>query len=409
MFGEGRRQVFALEVEAGAEGVFVATRRCDVALGADHGAQRPALRGGRQAGDLPANALQRQLGGGREVADVGGGGEDREWRAGQAFVAGVGAPVVALAAQAYCPAAQQGDPGGGGQGLAQRGRMDPAGFGIEQAAGGQGDAGEALGLLALQAVQQVGGEGCGQLRLALRFLGVEGQLQYAAGVPVVAAPQAFEQPAGMAEAAEHQARQRRAVGREFQVEHALGVARGFPGEAGMAFDQGHLPAARGEAGGAGAAGQAAADHQCRAAPGVGRGACVPGLAGVRRRPLVGAAEHLALLSVARYPLHGETGLDQPAANETGAGESAQGRLRRRQSRQFGEQYGRPHVRVLRRGEAIEEPGVDPRVELRQALQGIAQQQGQADPSARERQALEARVHGKVLAQQGLAPGRQFRP
>ncbi|MEC5437327.1 hypothetical protein P9961_032485, partial [Pseudomonas aeruginosa] len=69
--------------------------------------------------------------GGREVADVGGGGEDREWRAGQAFVAGVGAPVVALAAQAYCPAAQQGDPGGGGQGLAQRGRMDPAGFGIE--------------------------------------------------------------------------------------------------------------------------------------------------------------------------------------------------------------------------------------------------------------------------------------
>lgn len=71
--------------------------------------------------------------------------------------------------------------------------MDPAGFGIEQAAGGQGDAGEALGLLALQAVQQVGGEGCGQLRLALRFLGVEGQLQYAAGVPVVAAPQAFEQ------------------------------------------------------------------------------------------------------------------------------------------------------------------------------------------------------------------------
>ncbi|SQK87259.1 Uncharacterised protein [Pseudomonas aeruginosa] len=60
--------------------------------------------------------------------------------------------------------------------------MDPAGFGIEQAAGGQGDAGEALGLLAVQAVQQVGGEGCGQLRLALRFLGVEGQLQYAAGV-----------------------------------------------------------------------------------------------------------------------------------------------------------------------------------------------------------------------------------
>ncbi len=48
--------------------------------------------------------------------------------------------------------------------------MDPAGFGIEQAAGGQGDAGEALGLLAVQAVQQVGGEGCGQLRLALRFL-----------------------------------------------------------------------------------------------------------------------------------------------------------------------------------------------------------------------------------------------
>ncbi|MGV8597216.1 hypothetical protein ACV35V_32920, partial [Pseudomonas aeruginosa] len=69
--------------------------------------------------------FKRQRGRGREVADVGGGGEDREWRAGQAFVAGVGAPVVALAAQAYCPAAQQGDPGGGGLFYPEAGWVHP--------------------------------------------------------------------------------------------------------------------------------------------------------------------------------------------------------------------------------------------------------------------------------------------
>jgi hypothetical protein len=40
----------------------------------------------------------------------------------------------------------------------------------------------------------------------------------------------------------------------------------------------------------------------------------------------------------------------------------------RQACQFGEQFGGPHVGVFRRGEAVEKPGVDLRVELRQLLQ-----------------------------------------
>lgn len=52
--------------------------------------------------------------------------------------------------------------------------MDPADSGIEQAADGQEDAGEALGLPVVQVVQQVGGGDYSQLRLALRLLGVEG-------------------------------------------------------------------------------------------------------------------------------------------------------------------------------------------------------------------------------------------
>jgi hypothetical protein len=61
--------------------------------------------------------------------------------------------------------------------------MHPATFGVEQAASGQGDAGDGFGLVAVQQVQQAAVERRGQFGLALGFLGVEGQLQHAAGVP----------------------------------------------------------------------------------------------------------------------------------------------------------------------------------------------------------------------------------
>ncbi|MNE42734.1 hypothetical protein D3C80_1368810 [compost metagenome] len=47
--------------------------------------------------------------------------------------------------------------------------------------------------------------------------------------------------------------------------------------------------------------------------------------------------------------------------------------------------------------------------MRQQLQGVADQQGQDDPSAGERQALKTRMDGDVLAQQLVGEGRQLRP
>ena len=121
--------------------------------------------------------------------------------------------------------------------------------------------GARLGLGLVQRMQQAWGKRPGQLGLALGFLGVERQLQHAATVPVDAPLQVFEQAPGVAEPAQNQLRKGRAVGRQLEVQHPLRVARGFLGQAGMAFQQADVPAACGEAGRRGAAGQAAADHQ----------------------------------------------------------------------------------------------------------------------------------------------------
>ncbi len=69
----------------------------------------------------------------------------------------------------------------------------------------------------------------------------------------------------------------------------------------------------------------------------------------------------------------------------------------------------PHVRVLGGGEAVEEPHIDLRIELRQLFQHIAYQQGQGDPAIGEGELLKARVHRHVLLQQRPRIGGQFRP
>ncbi|CRM02384.1 hypothetical protein [Pseudomonas sp. 31 R 17] len=92
------------------------------------------------------------------------------------------------------------------------------------------------------------------------------------------------------------------------------------------------------------------------------------------------------------------GIDQPAY-PTGAGEGADGRARCGQAREFGEQLGGPHVRVFRRGKAVEKPRIYLRVQLRQLLQGVADQQGQGDATGVQHQALKALMDSDVLGQQ----------
>ncbi|EXF44465.1 hypothetical protein BAY1663_03148 [Pseudomonas sp. BAY1663] len=336
--------------------------------------------------------------------------QDHHRRLGQQSLAGHGLPVVAVAAQFEgFMVLQQFDARPLQQPATERRRMCPAGFGIEQAALGQGDARQGFGLLPRQWMHQGGREGIGQFGLALPLLVVVGDLQHAAGLPVAALLQMLEQAPGMAETADDQPRQRRAVGRELEIEHALRVARTLLGRFGLAFEQGDLPAPCGQGGRRGTAGEAGTDHQRAACRGHEGRAGVPGLDLVAGLANEAAAEDFPLVAEARYPLHVEAGLGQPAAHEAGAGEGAQGCARRREPRQFGEQRRLPHVRVLRRGEAVEEPGIDGRIEARQGVQHVADQQRQHHPAVGEKQALKARVQRDVLLQQLFGQGLQFRP
>ncbi|MNX91284.1 hypothetical protein D3C86_1233580 [compost metagenome] len=70
----------------------------------------------------------------------------------------------------------------------------------------QGDAGLCLRPRLIEQVRQVWRKGGGQLRLTLGFLGIEGQLQDPAIVPVDATLQLFQQTSGVAETADDQLR-----------------------------------------------------------------------------------------------------------------------------------------------------------------------------------------------------------
>ena len=81
-FGGGA-QVFVMEVEAGAQGMFPQSTGGNIAFGTDHCFQHGAVWCLRQLGDLPANALERQAAAGREAFDLGCTRQDHHRRAGQ--------------------------------------------------------------------------------------------------------------------------------------------------------------------------------------------------------------------------------------------------------------------------------------------------------------------------------------
>ena len=112
---------------------------------------------------------------------------------------------------------------------------------------------------------------------------------------------------------------------------------------------------------------------------------------------------------ARRALHLEPGGIEQAPYPTGAGEGADGRAGRRQTCQFGKQFGRPHVGVSCRSEAVEEPRIDLGIELRQLLKGIADQQCQCDATIGQCDALEALMNGHVMLQQLIGQRLEFRP
>ena len=259
----GGGQVFVIKVKAGAQRVLTEAARSHIALGTHYGFQYGAGRGFYQLSDLPANPFEWQAAAGREALDLGSASQNDNRSAGQYLVVVARLPLVIDFVQLQNVMVGQ-HPNLGVQGLvvAKRWRVNPAAFGVEQAAVGQFDPGQGLCPGLVKQMHQRRGKGCGQLGLSCGFLGVESQLQDPAIIPVAPALQVFQQTTGVAKAADDHLRQSRTVCRELEVQNALRVARRFLGQSFVALQQYHRPAAAGQAIGAGATRQAATDDQC---------------------------------------------------------------------------------------------------------------------------------------------------
>ncbi len=292
---------------------------------------------------------------------------------------------------------------------AQRRWMDPAAFWKEQAACGQADPCTGAGDVAVQRLQQITGKVRRQLGLALGILGGQRQLQYPTGRPGRSRRKGLQLTQGQAEPVQDQPAERGVMGRQLEVEHALGIAGGLLCGCPVALDDPDLPAAAGKAGRGSASGESRAYHDCRSRTLGLRRTSIPGNARADGRTLQRAGQHLPLVAETRHLGHGEARFVEASADETGAGEGGQGGAGTGQARQLGEQRRCPHFGIFRWSEAIQEPGVTTGIQFGQALQYIADQQGEGDTAVAQNQSLKAWVDGLVLLLQRCAVGRQFRP
>ena len=88
------------------------------------------------------------------------------------------------------------------------------------------------------------------------------------------------------------------------------------------------------------------------------------------------AEHFPLAAKARALDDFETDLLQATPNHSGCGEGRKGAARPAKACNFTEQLFIPELRVACRGETVQKPGIDSRIESGQRLQCISQQQRQ---------------------------------
>ena len=162
------------------------------------------------------------------------------------------------------------------------------------------------------------------------------------------------------------AREQAVVGRDDGVEDGGGVAGGFGGRLAVPLDQRDLPAARRQALANGRAGDARADDDG------GTGLLFSGglFAGVSR------AVHAAFPSFVRTLCVSRRRNPLPrSASRTGAAtlQVASGGAGRGEAAEVAQQRRRPHRRVLRRREAVEEDRVRRELQLRQALRDVAEE------------------------------------
>ncbi len=183
-FGGGA-QVFIMKVETGPQGVFAEPAGSHITFGANHGFEHAAIWGFGQLVICPRIRLSgNPLLAGKRLTSAAPASTTTgalastlsSWHACHWSSNFVQLQHV-MVSQHLNIAVQSLEP-------AQRRRVDPAPFGVEQSTMGQLDPGQRLGLRLIKQMHQCRRKGLCQLRLTLGFLGAKAQLQYATVVPV---------------------------------------------------------------------------------------------------------------------------------------------------------------------------------------------------------------------------------
>ncbi len=378
-----RRRVSLSRSKGGAEVEDTVRRRGHIAAGAHHTTQGGGVFGERKLTDLAAHWLQGQGGALGEAGGLAGSGDHHLVGPKHLAVGQAQAPAVGVPLQRRHLALPEGDARGGGQARAERERPDPGGTGVVQGRPRHLDAGHRAGRLGVEAAHHALGQRViGQeARLARLLLLAQGQLQHAAGTPQpLFGVEPFEPASAVQQPGQVGAALQVGVHGQLHVERPLQMGLAEAGAV-EAVDQGDRDAAPGQGGGGAGPGNAGADHRHTAGwPGGGRRE--PGGAG---SPLIQrwrgdlAGEHLTLAAEARHLAPGKACRGQAALDDPGAGEGGEGGAGVRAGGHGGKQLGAPHLGVPGRGEAVQEPGVDPAVEQPQPLGGIAEVQVQGHP------------------------------
>ena len=193
------------------------------------------------------------------------------------------------------------------------------------------------------------------------------------------------------------------------------VARGTVSRVLIGAPEHDLPAATDQAQGQSCGGYPSA-NQMDGGLWLGAGAYKPGVSDTGLWPALipNADQHLPFLAVAFDFLHDKTGGLESTADKTGTGEGGECGAGPGQTRQPGEQVVTPHLRILARRKAIEEPGIDEAAawrmpELIQRLLHIAKPEIKHHASFFQQQPMAALCGIGVVGNQLLAQAFQLRP
>ena len=281
-------------------------------------------------GELAAHAAQAQVRHGAELGRLAGVGEHHHGRARQLFRRGREPAVQSCAARVELRAHE-------------RARLDPAALRKPQSRRRHRHARMLACFLARHELRIIGRQAGDRRALRSNLLVVARELQHAAAV-VLDAGQPLPVRERVQERGARKPREDAVVGREHRVKGAREVTGGFLRRLGVSLVELHLPAARAEPLAHRRPGDPGADDD--------RAPC-------GRRKMVtitiffAADQHLALAAESRPLLHREAGRLQRLAHGRSDAPGRERRAGRREPRERAHHRVGPHLRILRRREAVE--------------------------------------------------------